>query len=240
MTKNTSTPSIIATKTFLTAPPFQTFEKPPRILIIGAGSRGTSYAHFINTCSNALIVSICEPNPHKNATFGSKYIWGADGVPAFGQSFTSWEDWVDYERDRRESERTGKGLTGRSGFKAVVVDAVFVCVLDELHEKVVTGIVNGLGGGVSICVEKPLSVSLNSCISMYNALKGAGNDGGEKSGDEKKEKERIFGICHVLRYSPHNMLLRQLVLEEEKIGEVLSVEHVEPVGWWHFSHSYVR
>jgi predicted dehydrogenase len=142
---------------------------------------------------------------------------------------------VQYEKDRRESTRTGKGLTGAGGFQAVEVDAVFVCVLDELHERVVTGIVNGLGSGVSICVEKPLSVDLSSCISIYNALRDAGSN----NGDERK-KESVFGICHVLRYSPHNMLLRELVLEKEVIGEVLSVEHVEPVGWWHFSHSYVR
>ncbi|KAF1920900.1 hypothetical protein BDU57DRAFT_509380 [Ampelomyces quisqualis] len=35
-------------------------------------------------------------------------------------------------------------------------------------------------------------------------------------------------------------MLRHLVLDEEVIGHVLSMEHVEPVGWWHFSHSYVR
>jgi predicted dehydrogenase len=36
------------------------------------------------------------------------------------------------------------------------------------------------------------------------------------------------------------MMLRHLVLEKDVIGDVLSIEHVEPVGWWHFSHSYVR
>lgn len=36
------------------------------------------------------------------------------------------------------------------------------------------------------------------------------------------------------------MLLRHLVRERNIIGDVLSIEHVEPVGWWHFSHSYVR
>lgn len=36
------------------------------------------------------------------------------------------------------------------------------------------------------------------------------------------------------------MLLRELLLEKEVVGDVLSIEHVEPVGWWHFSHSYVR
>lgn len=36
------------------------------------------------------------------------------------------------------------------------------------------------------------------------------------------------------------MMLRDLVLERKVIGDVLSIEHTEPVGWWHFSHSYVR
>jgi predicted dehydrogenase len=75
-------------------------------------------------------------------------------------------------------------------------------------------------------------------------LKTGGEEGvKEKVGDEgevEKMKETVFGICHVLRYSPHNMMLRHLVLNEEVIGDVLSIEHVEPVGWWHFSHSYVR
>ncbi len=35
-------------------------------------------------------------------------------------------------------------------------------------------------------------------------------------------------------------MLRKLLLEERIIGDVLSVVHTEPVGWWHFAHSYVR
>jgi predicted dehydrogenase len=50
----------------------------------------------------------------------------------------------------------------------------------------------------------------------------------------------VFSIGHVLRYSPHNILLRKLVLEDRVIGDLLSVNHTEPVGWWHFTHSYVR
>lgn len=36
------------------------------------------------------------------------------------------------------------------------------------------------------------------------------------------------------------MLLRDLVRQQQVIGDILSLEHTEPVGWWHFSHSYVR
>lgn len=111
------------------------------------------------------------------------------------------------------------------------IDAVFVCVLDEMHEDVVCGIA---GRGVHICCEKPLATRLASCVNIYKALKRAKQDG--EGGLNGARKETVFGICHVLRYSSHNMMLRNLVLEKEVIGDVLSIEHVEPVGWWHFSH----
>ncbi|KAL8899031.1 MAG: hypothetical protein Q9192_001777 [Flavoplaca navasiana] len=39
---------------------------------------------------------------------------------------------------------------------------------------------------------------------------------------------------------PHNIFLKKLLVEDCVIDEILSTEHTEPVGWWHFSHSYVR
>ena len=36
------------------------------------------------------------------------------------------------------------------------------------------------------------------------------------------------------------MLLRKLLLEDEVVGDVVSVDHMESVGWWHFAYSYVR
>jgi predicted dehydrogenase len=66
---------------------------------------------------------------------------------------------------------------------------------------------------------------------MYRALESNKVAGGQQA---------VFSIGHVLRYSPHNMLLRKLVVQDGVIGEVLSVVHTEPVGWWHFTHSYVR
>jgi predicted dehydrogenase len=223
---------------FLQPTPKQNFTTPPRILIIGAGSRGTTYASAALSCSNATIVGVCEPNEYKRLEFGRKFIWSATGVPQFGQCFSDWREWVKYEQGRQESLKTGTGLTGVGGFKPIIVDAVFVCVLDEMHEEVLCGVA---GLGVHVCVEKPLSTNLSSCVNIYRALKGVGvQEEGCCEGEEGERKEKVFGICHVLRYSPHNTMLRHLVLDERVIGDVLSIEHVEPVGWWHFSHSYVR
>ncbi|KAF2280311.1 NAD(P)-binding protein [Westerdykella ornata] len=218
------------TTTFLQAQPKQHLSSPPRILIIGAGSRGTAYAAAALRTTNSTIAAVCEPVAYKRRLFGERFIWGAGNEALPHQAFASWEDWVAYEVDRRERAARGEG-EGEAVERGV--DVVFVCVLDEMHEGVVCGIA-GAGLEVHVCVEKPLGTRLEACLRMYRALGG----GCEKK--KEKEKETVFGICHVLRYSPHNMLLRHLVLEEEVVGDVLSLEHTEPVGWWHFSHSYVR
>jgi predicted dehydrogenase len=46
-------------------------------------------------------------------------------------------------------------------------------------------------------------------------------------------------VCHVLRYTPYTGLIRRL-LDDGRIGRLISVEHLEPVGWWHQAHSFVR
>jgi predicted dehydrogenase len=222
---------------FLQAAGKQTFTNPPRVLIIGAGSRGAAYAEAVLSSTNANITAVCEPNEYKRAEFGRKYIWG-EKKSQNGQAFSHWKKWKEYEVKRRELERSGDVMEG--------VDAVFVCVLDEMHEEVVCGIADL---GLHICCEKPMSTRLESCVRMYRALKDAGTESakGRANGstqgaadDVGQKKGTIFGICHVLRYSPHNMLLRHLVQDKDVIGDVLSIEHVEPVGWWHYSHSYVR
>lgn len=46
-------------------------------------------------------------------------------------------------------------------------------------------------------------------------------------------------VCHVLRYAPWNTKIKELI-KEGKIGDIINIQHYEPVGWEHFSHSYVR
>lgn len=210
-------------------------------MVIGAGSRGTAYARCAQTTRNATIAGVCEPVSFKREAFGRTFIWGADGHETPGSAFADWREWVAYELARRERVRT-EGEQEERG-----IDAVFVCVLDEMHEEVARGIAVL---GVHVLLEKPLSTRLESCMSIYQALrpKDTGSSSTATNGEADPfadgvvsgKKETVFGICHVLRYSPHNMMLRYLVQEEGVIGDVLSVEHVEPVGWWHFSHSYVR
>ncbi|KAL2154122.1 hypothetical protein VTH82DRAFT_2798 [Thermothelomyces myriococcoides] len=196
---------------------------PPRILIIGAGSRGQNYAEAVAAATNGVVVAVAEPDDYKRNRFGETWIWGFQSPPPEGAAFADWRDFIIYERQRRARVESGEKDV------PLGVDAAFVCVLDEMHREVVLALSDL--GGLHIMCEKPLATTLDDCIDMYTALRANRTARGEQA---------IFSIGHVLRYSPHNMLLRKLLLQDRVIGDILSVVHTEPVGWWHFAHSYVR
>ena len=49
----------------------------------------------------------------------------------------------------------------------------------------------------------------------------------------------MFGCCHVMRYTTYTRRLKALV-ESGVIGDVVNIQHLEPVGYWHQAHSFVR
>jgi predicted dehydrogenase len=200
----------------------------PRVIIIGAGSRGNAYARPIHASGLAQIVAVAEPLASQRHTFGRQYIWGpAAASPAPHEAFPSWEAYVAYETQRRARVVAGE-ITAGEGPEGRGVDVAFVCVLDEQHRAVVQALAPL---GIHVMCEKPLATTLGDCLGIYGTLLREW---------ERLGRKTIFGIGHVLRYAPHNVLLRRLVREEGVVGEVMSVEHTEPVGWWHFDHSYVR
>ncbi|KAK5137536.1 hypothetical protein LTR08_008516 [Meristemomyces frigidus] len=188
----------------------------PRFAIIGAGSRGNAYAAAIVRSGLGVVAAIVEPIEFKRQQLGVKYIWHATGRTS-SQEYSDYKAFVTSEHKRR------KASNGSSPDRDDAIDGVFVCVPDSLHHAIVTALAPL---GVHIMCEKPLATTLADCLSIQRTL--------------SQHASRIFAIGHVLRYSPHNMLLRHLLLEEKAIGEVLSMEHTEPVGYWHFAHSYVR
>ncbi|KAL7269248.1 hypothetical protein RUND412_008097 [Rhizina undulata] len=123
-------------------------------------------------------------------------------------------DWRDMVKEKERILRAG-------------IDGVVICTLDDTHAEIIKAI---RPMNIHIFCEKPLATTLADCVDIYNAVTSTA-DG---------LKPILFAIGHVLRYSPHNILLRKLVCEDGIIGEVVSVNHTEPVGWWHFAHSYVR
>ncbi|KAF8915903.1 streptomycin biosynthesis protein StrI [Mucidula mucida] len=78
--------------------------------------------------------------------------------------------------------------------------------------------------GYHILCEKPMATKLSDCIKMQNAVKKAGI---------------IFGLGHVMRYSPYSQEISAIV-ESGTLGKLINIVQVEPIGHWHYAHSYVR
>ena len=100
-----------------------------------------------------------------------------------------------------------------------------ICTLDDTHVDVVKGIAGLEGAPLGILCEKPVATNVKGLRELMKAV--------------GKEQKAVFAVGHVLRYSPHNMMLKEMVMGG-MVGDVISVEHTEPVGWSHFAHSYVR
>lgn len=53
------------------------------------------------------------------------------------------------------------------------------------------------------------------------------------------QKNAIVGVCHVLRYAPYFIALKQII-DSGDIGQLISIQHLEPIQYAHMAHSYVR
>ncbi len=100
-------------------------------------------------------------------------------------------------------------------------DAVLVCSQDRMHFKPAMA---ALEKDYHVLMEKPMSPVPQECIIM---------------GDYAKQKNRIFMICHTMRYSEFMPAIKKLV-DEGRIGRLISIEQKENVAFWHYVHSFVR
>lgn len=102
-----------------------------------------------------------------------------------------------------------------------IADCVLVTTQDWLHREPVLAFAEL---GYHIIVEKPLAPTEAECREMVAAVEKAGV---------------LFAVGHVLRYTPYTRALKSIV-DSGRLGEIVSVQHLEPVGYWHQAHSYVR
>ena len=49
----------------------------------------------------------------------------------------------------------------------------------------------------------------------------------------------MLAVGHVLRYTPYTRAVKEIV-DSGQLGEIMTVQHLEPVGFWHHAHAYVR
>ena len=100
-------------------------------------------------------------------------------------------------------------------------DAVIIATPDQLHTQPCLA---ALEAGYDVLLEKPIAPTEEECRQILQ---------------KAKETGRIVGVCHVLRYSPYFRELKQ-VIDAGLIGNIISIQHMEPIEHIHMSHSYVR
>lgn len=168
---------------------------PLKMLVVGAGDRGRTYAGFAKAYPDQLqIVGVAEPNPANRDFFAKEH-----ALPPEAQ----WPDWRD-------------ALAARPA-----ADAVAICTPDAVHLDPALAF---LDAGYHLLLEKPMARSWDECRRL----------------DEKvRQTRRLVLVGHVLRYTNYFSKLKQLIAGGE-IGDVVSIQHLEPVAYMHAAHSFCR
>ncbi len=102
-----------------------------------------------------------------------------------------------------------------------LADAVVIATPDQLHT---APALHFAAQGLHLLLEKPLAPTPDECQQIVHAVDRAGV---------------FLAVGHVLRYTRYTRKLKEL-LNRKIIGEIVSLQHLEPVGWWHQAHSFVR
>ena len=102
-----------------------------------------------------------------------------------------------------------------------MADCAFVCTMDDDH---IGPAIRAMELGYHVLLEKPMSNTEAQCRQIVDTANRTG---------------RTLAVCHVLRYTPFYMTLKELI-DQGRIGEVTTINQIENVGYWHQAHSFVR
>lgn len=100
-------------------------------------------------------------------------------------------------------------------------DVAIIATQDNNHTKPAIAFAEK---GYHILLEKPMAQTEEECRQIVQAV---------------QKNKVMFAVCHVLRYTNYTQTLKKL-LNEGIIGDIVSIQHLEPVGYWHQAHSFVR
>ncbi|XP_061691487.1 putative oxidoreductase YteT isoform X2 [Syngnathoides biaculeatus] len=100
-------------------------------------------------------------------------------------------------------------------------DAVLICTPDTLHKEPAVAFAKK---GYHVLLEKPMATTAEDCIEIVAACSQSGV---------------LLCVGHVLRYDPTIRKIKELI-DSGVIGDVIHIQHFEPVGFYHFAHSFVR
>ena len=106
-------------------------------------------------------------------------------------------------------------------FKKKLADVCIIATQDQDH---VRHAIKAMSLGYDILLEKPITPSKNECLRLLAA--------------QKKYKKKVI-VCHVLRYAPAYLEVARLI-DKGTIGQLIDIDALEQVAYWHQAHSFVR
>ena len=101
------------------------------------------------------------------------------------------------------------------------VDAVMICTPENMHYE---PCMMAIEAGYHVLLEKPIAQTPEECIAI---------------GEAARRNNIIVTVCHVLRYHPYFMKLKELACSGE-LGNIISINHRTAVGVDRAAHSFVR
>ncbi|MHC4887186.1 MAG: Gfo/Idh/MocA family oxidoreductase [Planctomycetota bacterium] len=102
-----------------------------------------------------------------------------------------------------------------------LADGVILTTQDSMHAEPAQALMRK---GYHVMLEKPMATTEADCRAIIKTRQEAGV---------------MLAVCHVMRYSDHAQKVKSLI-ENGLIGDITAIHHIEPVGYWHIAHSYVR
>src|SRR5579859_7102386 len=102
-----------------------------------------------------------------------------------------------------------------------LADAVLICTQDRMHVEPAEAFA---ALGYQILLEKPMAPDQAGCRRIVAAVEKAGV---------------MLAVGHVMRYTSYTRAVKEIV-GSGQLGDIMSVQHLEPLGFWHQAHSYVR
>lgn len=168
---------------------------PVSVIVIGAGSRGQTYARYASKFPEAMqVVGVSDTNALRRNKVAKRYKIQKDNCFGdFHEVFT----------------------------RPKFADAVVIATPDFLHYE---PCMTALAMGYDVLLEKPVAQTEKECKAILA---------------QAKKYDRIVAVCHVLRYAPYFEALRKVV-KDGTIGNIVSIQHMEPIQYAHMAHSYVR
>lgn len=103
-----------------------------------------------------------------------------------------------------------------------IANCAIIALPDKLHKEAT---VNFIKKGYHILLEKPMATLLDDCFQITFT--------------SRLYPSQINAVCHVLRYLGPCIKIKQII-DSGQIGDIVNINHTEPVGFYHFAHSFVR